>query len=157
MKIKLLVVGKTNSEWLKTGIAEYTNRLTHYTNFEIFEIPDIKNKANLSFEKLKEAEQVEIEKHLNADSIIIALDENGKEYTSEAFSGLLEKKLTEGKKQIIFIVGGAFGISNGILNSCHAKIALSQMTFSHQMVRLFFTEQLYRAFTIMKNEKYHHK
>ncbi|MFM9944135.1 MAG: 23S rRNA (pseudouridine(1915)-N(3))-methyltransferase RlmH [Bacteroidia bacterium] len=157
MIIKLITIGKTNGAWLVKGITEYTNRLTHYTNFKIIEIPEVKNKAKLSVEKLKEAEQTEIEKHFDKDSFIIALDENGKEYSSEDFSIFLEKKMIAGIKQIIFIIVGSFCISSKILANCNDKIALSQMTFSHQMVRLIFVEQLYRAFTIIKNEKYHHK
>ena len=157
MKIKLLTIGKTNGDWLIKGIDEYKNRLKHYTNFECIEIPDIKNKASLSIDKLKEAECIELEKYIDKDSIVIALDENGKEFNSENFSMYIEKKIMDGNKQIIFIIGGAFGISNKILLSCNDKIALSLMTFSHQMIRLIFVEQLYRAFTILKNEKYHHK
>jgi len=157
LKIKLIVIGKTNSDWLIKGISEYTARLAHYTNFEMLEISDVKNRGSLTLDKLKEAEQLEIEKHIGQEYILIALDEKGKEYTSEGFSNYLEKKMIAGTKQLVFIIGGAFGISNKILDSCHDKIALSQMTFSHQMVRLFFVEQLYRAFSILKGEKYHHK
>lgn len=157
MNIRLITIGKTNSDWLIKGITEYKNRLSHYTNFEIIEIPDIKNKATLSIEKLKEAEQTEIEKYISKDACIIALDEHGKEHTSEEFSVFLQKKMIAGTRQLIFIIGGAFGISSKILDTCNDKIALSLMTFSHQMVRLIFVEQLYRGFTIMKNEKYHHK
>ena len=157
MKIKLIAIGKTNGDWLIKGISEYQNRLTHYTNFELIEIPDVKNRANLSVEKLKEAELTELEKHIDKDSCIIALDEKGKQYTSELFSAYIEKKMVGGTKQLIFIIGGAFGTSNKIIDNCNDKIALSLMTYSHQMVRLIFVEQLYRAFTIIKNEKYHHK
>ncbi len=157
MKIKLIVIGKTTSDWLIKGISEYTSRLMHYTNFEIIEIPEVKNKAKLNIDKLKEAEQTELEKYLHSDSIIIALDEKGNEYSSEGFSKYIEKKMMAGTKQLVFIIGGAFGISSKMLGNCHDKIALSTMTFSHQMVRLIFVEQLYRAFSIIKNEKYHHK
>lgn len=156
MKIKFIVIGKTNSDWLKKGISEYTSRLIHYTNFEIIEIPEIKNKAKLSIDKLKDAEQIEFEKYITSESVIVALDEKGSEYTSEGFSRYIEKKINIGTKQIIFVIGGAFGFSSKFLGNCHDKIALSQMTFSHQMVRLIFVEQLYRAFSILKNEKYHH-
>lgn len=157
MKIKLITIGKTNEDWLIKGIAEYQNRLKHYTNFEFIQIPDIKNKASLSVDKLKEAELIEFEKHLDKDAHIIVLDENGKQFTSVDFSVYIEKKMLVGTKQLIFIIGGAFGTSNKILDTCNDKIALSLMTFSHQIVRLVFIEQLYRAFTIIKNEKYHHK
>ncbi len=157
MKIKLIAIGKTQGAWLIDGIAEYKSRLKHYTSYECIEIPDIKNRANIPIDKLKELEELEIEKYLDKDSFIIALDENGKEYSSENFSNYILKKISFETKSIIFVIGGAFGISNVILERCNDKIALSKMTFSHQMVRLVFTEQLYRAFTIIKNEKYHHK
>ena len=156
MRIKLLVIGKTNNDWLKTGIMDYINRLKHYINFELEEIPDIKNRAKMSKEKVIELESIEIIKHLDPKSEWIALDEHGKEYSSTGFSKFLEKKMIDGNKQLTFIVGGAFGISPKIMDDCRAKIALSQMTFSHQMVRLFIVEQLYRGFTIVKGEKYHH-
>lgn len=157
MKIKLIVVGKTQNDWLIKGITEYTSRLSHYISFEIVELPDLKKRGSLPEEKVKLLEQAEIEKHLFPDHEWIALDEHGKEYTSEGFAQWLEKQLIDGKKQLTFIVGGAFGISRNILDTCRQKMALSQMTFSHQMVRLLFVEQLYRALTIIKGEKYHHK
>ena len=157
MKIKLLTIGKTNEDWLIKGITEYKNRLSHYISFESIEIPDIKNRANLSWDKIKELEYHEFKKHIDKDSSIIALDEHGKNYSSVDFSGFLEKKMNSGVKQITFIIGGAYGISEKLLAECDDKIALSLMTFSHQMVRLIFVEQLYRGFTILKNEKYHHK
>jgi 23S rRNA (pseudouridine1915-N3)-methyltransferase len=157
LKIKLLTLGKTNGDWLIKGIEDYKSRLKHYTNFEIIEIPDIKNKATLSIEKLKEAEFIELEKYIDKDSLVIALDEHGKEMNSQDFSNFIDKKIVAGNRQLIFIIGGAFGISAKLLTTCNDKIALSLMTFSHQMVRLIFVEQLYRAFTIIKNEKYHHK
>ena len=156
MKIRLVVIGKTNQDWLKKGITEYTERLKHYVSFEMLEIPDLKNKAKMSVEKLVEMEGIELAKYMDTGADCIALDENGKEYNSIGFAGLIEKKMLEGNKQLTFIVGGAFGISKKIMDDCRAKIALSQMTFSHQMVRLFFVEQLYRAFSIIKGEKYHH-
>ena len=156
MKIRLVVIGKTNQDWLKKGITEYTERLKHYVSFEMLEIPDLKNKAKMSVEKLVEMEGIELAKYMDTGADCIALDENGKEYNSVGFAGLIEKKMLEGNKQLTFIVGGAFGISKKIMDDCRAKIALSQMTFSHQMVRLFFVEQLYRAFSIIKGEKYHH-
>ena len=152
MKIRLVVIGKTNQDWLKKGITEYTERLKHYVSFEMLEIPDLKNKAKMSVEKLVEMEGIELAKYMDTGADCIALDENGKEYNSVGFAGLIEKKMLEGNKQLTFIVGGAFGISKKIMDDCRAKIALSQMTFSHQMVRLFFVEQLYRANTILRGE-----
>jgi 23S rRNA (pseudouridine1915-N3)-methyltransferase len=157
LKIKLITIGKTNGDWLLKGISEYKNRLAHYINFEMIEIPDVKNRANIPFGKIKELEQLEIEKYLDKDTCLICLDENGKEYSSEDFSTFIEKKMVAGTKQLTFVVGGAFGISEQLLKKSNDKIALSLMTFSHQMVRLIFVEQLYRAFSIIKNEKYHHK
>ena len=126
-------------------------------NFEMIEIPDIRNKGVLGAEKLKEAERTEIEKYIDRDAVVVALDENGREFSSLAFSEFLEKKMVSGNRQLVFIIGGAFGISSDFLDNCTDKISLSLMTFSHQMARLIFIEQLYRGFTIIKNEKYHHK
>lgn len=157
MKIKLITVGKTQGDWLIKAIAEYTSRLVHYTTYECIEIPDVKFRAQVDFDKLKELEAAEIDKQIPQGSIVIALDEHGKNFTSEEFAAFIEKKQLAGTKQLVFIIGGAFGISSKISDKCHDKLALSKMTFSHQMVRLIFTEQLYRAFSVIKNEKYHHK
>jgi len=129
LKIKLLVVGKTDDKRIKLLIDDYTNRLKHYISFEIEIIPDIKNSKKLSVDKQKTKEgEIILSKHLNS-----------------------------GVKQVIFVVGGPYGFSTDVYNKAQGKISLSQMTFSHQMIRLFFTEQIYRAFTILKNEPYHHE
>ncbi|NUM31112.1 MAG: 23S rRNA (pseudouridine(1915)-N(3))-methyltransferase RlmH [Bacteroidetes bacterium] len=157
MKISFITVGKTNTEWLKTGVLEYVKRINHYLNFEYIEISDVKNRNKLSIEKLKNTEFHEISKFITKDSFLILLDEHGKEYSSETFAAYIEKKLLNNIKHLIFVAGGAYGFDDKLYNICNDKVSLSQMTFSHQMVRLFFVEQLYRAFTIIKNEKYHHK
>lgn len=157
MKISFFTIGKTNAEWLKAGIAEYVKRINHYTNFEYIEIPDVKNRNYLSIENLKKSEFTEFFKFIPKDSYLILLDEKGKEFSSVSFATYIEKKLLNNTKHLIFVAGGAYGFDNEFHTACDDKFSLSQMTFSHQMVRLFFTEQLYRAFTIIKNEKYHHK
>ncbi len=157
MKIKLIAVGKTDNQNLKQLIADYQNRLKHYIGFEFLVIPDIKNTKNLSETQQKTAEGEAILKHIvNSDQLLL-LDENGKSYDSVEFSKLLQKKMLSGCKQLVFVIGGPYGFSEAVYKRAQSKIALSAMTFSHQMVRLFVVEQLYRAFTIIKNEPYHHK
>lgn len=151
------MIGPTQSDWLINGIEEYKKRLAHYIPFEIIELPNIKNKAGWTEEKLKLAECIEFEKRLEKEDSPVALDEKGKQLGSVDFSEYLQKKMNLGVKSIVFIVGGAFGIHDRLLNRCHDRISLSSMTFSHQMVRLIFSEQLYRGLSILKNEKYHHK
>jgi 23S rRNA (pseudouridine1915-N3)-methyltransferase len=155
MKIKLLVIGKTDEEYLSEGIAKFFKRITHYINYEIEVIPDVKQGNKLSIEKLKEEEGKLILKKLGTHDQLILLDEKGTAFTSRQFSAFLQKKLNGGAN-IIFVVGGAFGFSKEVYERANEKISLSSMTFSHQIIRLFFNEQLYRAFTILKGEKYHH-
>lgn len=157
MKISFIVVGKTNTAWLESGIAEYVKRIKHYVNFEIIEIPDIKFKISTSELNIKKAEKAEIFKYLPKSYFLILLDEKGREFSSLSFATYIEKILANSNKHIIFVAGGAYGFDDELYNICNDKVSLSQMTFSHQMIRLFFTEQLYRAFTILKNEKYHHR
>jgi 23S rRNA (pseudouridine1915-N3)-methyltransferase len=157
MKIKLIAVGKTDNQNLQQLISDYQNRLKHYINFEFVVIPDIKNTKNLSETQQKTAEGEAILKQIvNSDQLLL-LDENGKSYDSINFSKLLQKKMLSGCKQLVFVIGGPYGFSDAVYKRAQSKIALSAMTFSHQMVRLFAVEQLYRAFTIIKNEPYHHK
>ena len=157
MKLKLLVIGKTDADYVKKGIEIYSNRLKHYCPFKLIEIPDIKNSKNLSEKEQKEKEgDVILSKLENADWLII-LDENGKENNSVEFSNLLQKRMNQGLKNLIFVVGGPYGFSEKVYQRANEKLALSRMTFSHQMIRLFFVEQLYRGFTILKGEPYHHK
>jgi 23S rRNA (pseudouridine1915-N3)-methyltransferase len=155
MKIKLLVIGKTDEAYLSEGIAKFFKRITHYINYEIEVIPDLKQGKKLSTEKLKEEEGKLILKKLGAHDQLILLDEKGSAFTSRQFSAFLQKKLNGGAN-IVFTIGGAFGFSKEVYERANEKISLSSMTFSHQIVRLFFNEQLYRAFTILKGEKYHH-
>lgn len=157
MKIKLVAVGKTDDKNLQTLIDAYQNRLKHYIQFEIEIIPDIKNVKNLSEIQQKEKEGELILKKLTATDTLILLDEKGSSYSSVAFSDYLQKKMNSGIKQMVLVIGGPYGFSEAVYKQSQGKIALSKMTFSHQMIRLFVVEQLYRAFTILKNEPYHHE
>ena len=157
MKIKLLAIGKTDDKNLQTLIETYQNRLKHYINFELEVIPDIKNAKNLSEPEQKEKEGELILKKLIPTDVLILLDEKGKEYRSVDFSKYLQKKMNSGIKQLVFVIGGPYGFSEEVYKKSTGKISLSKMTFSHQMIRLFVVEQLYRAFTILRNEPYHHE
>ena len=157
MTIKLIAIGKTDSVSLQDLIKEYENRLKHYVKFELDIIPDIKNVKNLSETQQKEKEGDLILKKLNATDVLILLDENGKQIGSVEFADFLQKKMNSGIKQLVLVIGGPYGFSDAMYTKAQAKISLSKMTFSHQMVRLFIVEQLYRAFTILKNEPYHHR
>jgi len=157
MKIKLLAIGKTDDKNLQTLIETYQNRLKHYINFEIEIIPDLKNVKNLSEAQQKEKEGTLILKILNATDVLILLDEKGKEFRSVDFSQFLQKKMNAGIKQLVLVIGGPYGFSDEVYKKSQGKISLSKMTFSHQMIRLFIVEQIYRAFTILKNEPYHHE
>ncbi len=157
MKIKLLVLGKTAEKYLIEGIEKYIKRINFYTNFEIKTISDLKNSKNLSQPEIKEREGKLILSEINESDFIVLLDENGGEYNSLHFADFISNQLTVGTKNLIFVVGGAYGFSDMVYKIASLKIALSKMTFSHQLVRLIFVEQLYRAFTIIKGEPYHHK
>ncbi|WP_372793516.1 23S rRNA (pseudouridine(1915)-N(3))-methyltransferase RlmH [Lutibacter sp.] len=157
MKIKLLTIGKTDDKNLQTLIEAYQNRLKHYINFELEIISDIKNVKNLSEQEQKEKEGELILKKLLPTDTLILLDEKGKEYRSIDFSTYLQKKMNSGIKQLVFVIGGPYGFSDEVYKKSVGKISLSKMTFSHQMIRLFIVEQIYRAFTILKNEPYHHE
>lgn len=156
MKIKLIAIGKTDSKDLQPSIEEYSKRLSFYVSFNFEIIPDIKNAKNLSKKQQKIAEGNELLKRIEKSDTIIILDEKGKTFSSVEFSVFLQKKMNSGLKNLIFIIGGPYGFSEEIYQRANAKISLSTMTFSHQMVRLFFIEQLYRGFTILRNEPYHH-
>ena len=156
MKIKLLTIGKTDSRPLQQLIDEYCKRLGFYIHFNMDIIPDIKNTKNLTTKQQKIAEGKELLKKIVKSDAVILLDENGKLYNSIQFSAFLQKKMNSGLKKIVFVIGGPYGFSDDVYNRCNEKVSLSPMTFSHQMVRLFFTEQLYRSFTILRNEPYHH-
>lgn len=157
MKIKLLAIGKTDSRNLELIIDEYIKRLGFYISFEFQSIPDLKNTKSLSVKQQKSKESALLMKRIDATDVVILLDEKGKSYSSIGFSEFIQKKMNSGIKQLVFIIGGPYGFDETIYMRANGKISLSQMTFSHQMIRLFFTEQLYRAFTILKNEPYHHK
>lgn len=157
MKITLLAIGKTDSSHLQNLLEEYTKRLGHYISFSMELIPDIKNAKNLSESQQKEAEGDEIIKRLQATDVLVLLDEKGTPYTSEGFANYLQKKMNSGLKNVVFVIGGPYGFSDALYAKATDKISLSSMTFSHQMVRIFFVEQLYRAFTILRNEPYHHR
>ena len=157
MKIVLLSIGKTSERYLVDGIQHYQNRLKHYMPFEIIEIPNIKKSQNLSKTELKKKEGILISQHIQSTDYVILLDDKGKASSSLQFAQKLESWLNSGKKRMLFVVGGAYGFSDEIYSKASEKCSLSKMTFSHQMVRLFFAEQLYRAFTILKNEPYHHE
>lgn len=157
MNISLILIGKTDADYLKTGIDLYLKRLKHYINFNFIVIPDIKKKKNLTFDQQKKEEGILILKNIKVDDFIVLLDEKGKSYTSENFSEFINKKMVSGIKNLVFVIGGPYGFSQEVYNRSNQKLALSDMTFSHQMVRLIFVEQVYRAFTILKNEPYHHK
>ena len=157
MKIKLITIGKTDNKNLQTLIEEYSKRLGFYVSFDFEVIPDIKNVKNLSEAQQKKAEGNEILKRLIKSDTLILLDEKGKTYSSIQFSQFLQKKMNSGLKTLVFIIGGPYGFSDEIYKRANGKVSLSTMTFSHQMVRLFFIEQLYRGFTILRNEPYHHR
>ena len=157
MTIKLLAIGKTDHKQLQGLIEDYTKRLGHYIKFQLELIPDIKNTKNLNETLQKQKEGALILNKLNTSDVLILLDENGKHYDSVGFSNYLQKHMNSGIKQLVFVIGGPYGFSQEVYNVAQGKLALSKMTFSHQMVRLFFIEQLYRGFTILKNEPYHHR
>ncbi|NJN33426.1 MAG: 23S rRNA (pseudouridine(1915)-N(3))-methyltransferase RlmH [Saprospiraceae bacterium] len=156
MKIELWQVGKTDFDYLKEGIILYEKRLKHYVSFDISTISDVKN-APLSIEQLKTKEGEQILSKLSKDDFLVLLDERGLEFSSRAFADFIATKQMVSTKKMVFQIGGAFGFSEAVYARANAKISLSKMTFSHQMIRLFFVEQLYRAFTILKGEKYHNE
>ena len=157
MKIQLIVTGKTNQDFLKQGLDEFCKRLEHYFPFELEIIPDIKNTRNLSVEQQKTKEGELILQAFQAGDYIVLLDERGKEFTSMQFAQFIEKKAYMGLKRLVFVIGGAYGFSPAVYEAANEKIALSKMTFPHQLIRLIFIEQLYRAMTILHNEPYHHE
>ncbi len=157
MTIKLLAIGKTDNKELITLIEVYKKRLNHYIKFQFEIIPDVKNSKNLSENEQKQKEGELILKKLSSNDFLVLLDEKGKEFNSIDFSNYLQKHMNSGIKQLVFVIGGPYGFSDELYHKAKGKIALSKMTFSHQMVRLFFIEQLYRGFTILRNEPYHHQ
>jgi 23S rRNA (pseudouridine1915-N3)-methyltransferase len=157
MQITLIAIGKTDNPDLERLIAIYEKRLQHYVKFQLQVIPDIKNSKNLSEAQQKEKEGELILGQVQNSDVLILLDEKGKQHTSVEFSQFLQKKMNSGIKNLVLAIGGPYGFSDAVYKRCNGKISLSKMTFSHQMVRLFFVEQLYRGFTILRNEPYHHQ
>lgn len=157
MVIELIVVGKTAEAWLESGIREYTGRLSHYIRLTVTVIPELKNAKNLRTEQIKTAEGELILDKVAGGDLVVLLDENGKQPDgSAAFAAWLQSIMNRGTRKLVFVIGGAYGFSNGVYERADEKISLSRLTFSHQMVRLIFAEQLYRAFTILGGEPYHH-
>ncbi len=156
MKITLILIGKTTKAYLTEGINEYTKRIAKYTNFDLDIIPTLKNTKNLpeSIQKQKEGEL--ILKHLQTNDFVVLLDANGKSMSSEKFANWIESVQLQSYKRLVFVIGGAYGFSPEVYAKANCKISLSDMTFSHQIIRLIFLEQLYRAHTILNNEPYHH-
>ena len=157
MKITLLSIGKTEEEYIKEGIDIYLNRLKHYIKFEIVELPELKNTKHLSQDLQKKKEAEMFFKFIVNTDFVVLLDERGTEYNSILFSDFLNKRMVASTQNLLFVIGGSYGFDNNIYDRANAKISLSKLTFSHQMVRLFFVEQIYRAFTILKGEPYHHQ
>ena len=157
MNIKLLVVGKTDDKYLQDGIDVYVKRLKHYVNFDLAVIPALKDQKGASPDEIKEREAALILKQIEKCDRVVLLDEHGTEHTSVGFSQYLQKQMNAGTRNLAFVIGGAFGFAPSVYSAASDKISLSRMTFNHQMVRLFFAEQLYRAFTILRNEPYHNE
>lgn len=156
MKITLLVIGKTGASYLNEGICAYEKRLSHYVPFEFKVLPDIKSAKNMTFEQQKSAEGELFLAQVAPGDCVVLLDERGKEITSRDFSAYLDRKMITVPKNLIFIIGGPYGFSKEVYERANEKLSLSKMTFSHEMVRLFFIEQIYRAMTILRGEPYHH-
>ena len=156
MKVQVYFTGRTTGKLFQEAIADYADRLTHYIPFAIEEIPDLKNVKNLSEEQQKEREADMLFDRMQPGDVLVLLDEKGKEFTSREFSQYLEQKMQTVSKRLVLLIGGPYGFSPRVYEAAQGKISLSKMTFSHQMVRLFLIEQIYRACTIMRGEPYHH-
>lgn len=156
MKITLIAIGKTEDKYLIEGIEKYISRLNHYINFSFLQIPDVKNVKSLSEAQQKAKEALLLEKQINNTDVVMLLDEKGKKYSSVNFANYLNQQMIGSVQQVIFIIGGPYGFDETIYKRANGLISLSDMTFSHQMIRLFFVEQLYRGFSILKGEPYHH-
>jgi len=157
MKITLLTVGKTDKDWVRQGMEIYISRLKHYIPFAVVEIPELKNVSALTKDQIKTREGELILKNIKPTDDLILLDERGKEYTSVELTKVIQDKISYVGKDMVYVIGGAYGFSDAVYQRANSKISLSRMTFSHQMVRAIFVEQIYRAFTIMKGEPYHHE
>ena len=157
MKVSLILVGKTVNKHFVELIDEYAGRVKHYIGFDIVTIPELKNTKNLSTDQQKQQEGELILKQMQAGDYVVLLDEHGKELRSVEFSAYMEQKMQTVGKRLVFVIGGPYGFSPDVYGKANEKLSLSKMTFSHQMVRLIFVEQLYRAMTIMRGEPYHHE
>jgi len=157
MKIILLQIGKTSDKFVRDGVEEYSGRIRKYSGFEIITLPDLKNTKNMPVAEQKLKEGKKLSKMLSTEDYVILLDEKGKELSTIEFSELLKKILMLARKRVVFVVGGPYGFSSEVYNRSDLKLSLSRMTFSHQLVRLLFTEQLYRVFSVIKGDPYHHE
>ena len=157
MKITLLTVGKTDVKWVGDGLELYVSRLVHYVPFQVREIPELKNVSALDKAQIKSREGALILKSLRPSDEVVLLDEGGREFRSVDFAAWLEERMSRGSRDLVFVVGGAYGFSPEVYARADSRLSLSKMTFSHQMVRTIFAEQLYRAFTILRGEPYHHE
>ena len=157
MKITLLTVGKTDKDWVKQGMDIYVSRLKHYIPFSVVEIPELRNVSALTKDQIKTREGELILKNIRPTDDVILLDERGKQYTSVELAKVIQDKISYTGKDMVYIIGGAYGFSEAVYQRANSKISLSKMTFSHQMVRAIFAEQIYRAFTIIRGEPYHHE
>jgi len=157
MKVKLICIGKTGKKFLEDGENEYMQRVKHYVQIERIEIPDLKNARKLTFEQIKQLEGKEILSKVGSGEQLILLDERGSVLSSVEFANFIQQRFNAGGKALVFVIGGAYGFSSEVYEAAQGKISLSKMTFSHQMIRMIFFEQLYRAMTILKGEPYHHE
>lgn len=157
MKITLLTVGKTDKDWVRQGMDIYVSRLKHYIPFSVIEIPELKNVSALTKEQIKVREGELILKNVKPADDLVLLDERGKEYTSVELAKVIQDKISYVGKDIVYLIGGAYGFSDAVYQRADSRMSLSRMTFSHQMVRAIFVEQIYRVFTIMRGEPYHHE
>ncbi len=157
MKLSLICIGKTDEPYLIEGIEKYLKRLKYYVDFTLWVIPDIKNSKNLSIEEQRTKEAELILKKLNPGDQLYLLDERGAAYRSIEFAAFLEKKMIASTQHLVFVIGGPYGFNQAVYDRALGQVSLSKMTFSHQMIRLFFMEQLYRSFSILKKEPYHHE
>lgn len=157
MKITLLTVGKTDKDWVRQGMDIYISRLKHYIPFSVVEIPELKNVSSLTKDQIKIREGELILKNIRPADDLILMDERGKQYTSVELAKVIQDKISYAGKDMVFVIGGAYGFSEAVYQRADSRISLSKMTFSHQMVRAIFVEQIYRAFTIMRGEPYHHE
>lgn len=156
MKIEIMAIGRTQSRYLSEGIKLYADRIVHYVPFALTELPDIKSTRSLTEAQQKELEGRRFIESLQPGDAVVLLDEHGREYTSREFAGMIDKRMSSGLKRLVFVIGGPYGFSEAMYARADAKLSLSRMTFSHEMVRLFFVEQIYRAMTILRGEPYHH-